>query len=40
MKREIIDLEVENMLFDDSIDLYDYVWEGNMLIPAELIKGY
>ena len=40
MKREIIDLEVENMLFDDSIDLYDYVWEGNKLIPVELIKGY
>ena len=37
MKREIIDLEISNLLFDDSIDLDNYVWKGNLLIPVELL---
>lgn len=39
MEREIIDLETENILFDDSLAFTDYVWKGSKLIPIELLEG-
>lgn len=39
MDRNIIDLEVENILFDDTLALENYVWQGTKLVPVEMIEG-
>lgn len=39
MDRNIIDLEVENILFDDTLALENYVWQGTKLVPTEMIEG-
>lgn len=39
MERKIIDLTTTNMTFEESTQLKNYVWEGNCLIPSEMIEG-
>ncbi len=39
MKREIIDLSTTNMTLEESMQLENYIWEGNYLIPVELLEG-
>lgn len=39
MERKVIDLEVENILFGDSLALENYVWKGKKLIPEEMLEG-
>ena len=35
MERKIIDLKTTNMTFDEIMNLKDYVWENDKLIPVE-----
>ena len=35
MKREIIDLKTTDMTFDEIMNLKDYVWKNDKLIPIE-----
>lgn len=35
MERKVIDLKTTNMTFDEIMDLKDYVWKSDKLIPAE-----
>lgn len=35
MKRKIIDLKTTNMTFDEIMNLKDYVWKNDKLIPVE-----
>lgn len=39
MERKIIDLNSTNMTFDEVMNLKDYVWKNDKLIPAEMIGG-
>ncbi len=39
MHREIIDLDNTDLLIADMDKLVDYVWQGNKLIPIELLEG-
>lgn len=39
MERKIIDLKTTNMTFDEIMNLKDYVWKDDKLIPIEMIKG-
>ena len=35
MERKVIDLKTTNMTFDEIMDLKDYVWKSDKLIPVE-----
>lgn len=35
MERKVIDLKTTNMTFDEIMNLKDYVWKNDKLIPAE-----
>lgn len=35
MKRKVIDLKTTNMTFDEIMNLKDYVWKNDKLIPIE-----
>lgn len=35
MERKIIDLKTTNMTFDEIMNLKDYVWKNDKLIPIE-----
>lgn len=35
MERKVIDLKTTNMTFDEIMDLKDYVWKNDKLIPVE-----
>lgn len=35
MERETIDLKTTNMTFDEIMNLKDYVWKNDKLIPIE-----
>lgn len=35
MERKVIDLKTTNMTFDEIMDLKDYVWKNDKLIPIE-----
>lgn len=37
MERKIIDLSITNMTLEESLQLENYVWKGNLLIPQEMI---
>lgn len=37
--RTIINLKLAKMTFDEVMNLKDYVWKGNLLIPNEMIEG-
>lgn len=39
MERKIIDLNTTNMTFEEIMNLKDYVWKDDKLIPIEMIKG-
>lgn len=39
MNREIIDLSTTELLVGDLEKLKDYVWQGEKLIPHEMIEG-
>ena len=39
MERKVIDLNTTNMTFEEVMNLKDYVWENDRLIPAETIEG-
>lgn len=39
MQREIINLNNSNLLLADIDNLVDYVWQGNYLIPIEMLEG-
>lgn len=39
MERKVIDLNSTNMTFDEVMNLKDYVWKNDKLIPAEMIGG-
>lgn len=38
MEREIIDVNNTNMTLEDAYNLDDYVWEGDKLIPIEILE--
>lgn len=38
MERKVIDLNTTNMTFDEVMNLKDYVWKNDKLIP-ETIEG-
>lgn len=35
MERKVIDLKTTNMTFDEIMNLNDYVWKNDKLIPVE-----
>lgn len=35
MERKVIDLKTTNMTFDEIMNLKDYVWKNDKLIPVE-----
>lgn len=35
MGRKVIDLNTKNMTFDEIMNLKDYVWKNDKLMPAE-----
>ena len=35
MERKVVDLKTTNMTFDEIMNLKDYVWESDKLIPVE-----
>ena len=37
MERKVIDLKTTNMTFDEIMNLNDYVWKNDKLIPAERV---
>lgn len=37
--RTIINLKLVKMTFDEVMNLKDYVWKNDKLIPAEMIGG-
>ena len=37
MKRNIIDLTCTDITFEEAMQLENYVWQGNLLIPEEKI---
>ncbi len=39
MKRKVIDLNTTKMTFEEIMNLKDYVWKNDILIPAEIIEG-
>lgn len=39
MGRKVIDLKTTNMTFDEIMNLNDYVWKNDKLIPIEIIEG-
>lgn len=39
MERKIINLNNTNMSFDEIMNLENYVWKNDKLIPIELIDG-
>lgn len=39
MERKVIDLNTTNMTFDEAMNLKDYVWKNDKLIPVEIIEG-
>lgn len=39
MGRKVIDLNSTNMTFDEVMNLKDYVWKNDKLIPIEMIGG-
>ena len=38
MEREIIDVNDTNMTLEDAYNLDDYVWEGDKLVPIEILE--
>lgn len=39
VKRKVIDLNTTKMTFEEIMNLKDYVWKNDILIPAEIIEG-
>lgn len=39
MNRDIIDLNNTNLTFDDVIQLENYIWKENKLIPIEMLDS-
>lgn len=39
MEKKVIDLNTTNMTFDEAMNLKDYVWKNDKLIPIEMIGG-
>lgn len=39
MERKVIDLNTTNMTFEEIMNLKDYVWKNDKLIPVEMIEG-
>lgn len=39
MEREVIDLNTTSMTFEEIMQLKDYVWKENELIPQEQLEG-
>lgn len=39
MHREIINLKETELLIADMDKLHDYVWQGDYLIPIEMLEG-
>lgn len=39
MERKVIDLNETNITFDEIMQLENYVWEDNYLIPQEQLEG-
>lgn len=37
MERKFIDLKTTNMTFDEIMNLNDYVWKNDKLIPVERV---
>ena len=37
MNREILD--AKNLTLEKTLELVDYIWQGNKLIPVEMIEG-
>lgn len=35
MERKVIDLKTTNMTFDEIMNLKDYIWKNDKLIPVE-----
>lgn len=39
MERKVIDLNISNMSLDEIMQLENYVWKHDKLIPVEMIEG-
>ena len=39
MERKVIDLSISNMTLDEIMQLENYVWKQDKLIPVEMIEG-
>lgn len=38
MEREVINVNDTNMTLEDAYNLDDYVWEGDKLVPIEILE--
>lgn len=39
MERKIIDLNKTNMTLEETLNLKDYIWKKDKLIPTEMLEG-
>lgn len=39
MERKVIDLKTTNMTFDEIMNLENYIWKNDKLIPVEILEG-